>query len=395
MRNGLMRNERWTPLRKLLQTLRTSLLAVAGRSRFARAIVAVPCRWFGVALGSDEGALLLTSRGRTIRLQPKHLPFAPAIARRFDEYYRARPLLEAERGPVADYSLPDDLLTMRRAGQAGVTVTYAEGVLRLQKDRRVMLLQPKHFIYVADMAEKFNLYFSPVVPTEQDGLLVVDYSRPGLLQTYRSSGLQFEMASFPEEEEAIEEYFRWYRPQPGDTVFDMGAHCGISTCLLAEMVGPEGRVIAFEPDPLSYGLLVRNLERHGQRNVTALNIALSGKTGRAAFNSEGTIGSGLTSLMERDSVGRTVEVETVTMAEAFARWGRPAFCKMDIEGAELEVLASSEDVLVAQKTHLALDTNHFVDGVLTSDAVERMLRNYGYETASESNPLRTTWARPR
>ena len=258
-----------------------------------------------------------------------------------------------------------------------------------------MLLQPRHFPYIADMAEKFDLYFSPVEPTERDGLLVVNYSRPGILQTYRNSGLQFEMASFPEEEEAIEEYFRWYRPKPGDTVFDMGAHCGISTCTLARLVGPQGRVVAFEPDPLNYSLLLRNLERHGHTNVTPLNIAVARESGTARFNCEGTIGSGLVSLLERDSVGTAIDVQTVTLAEAFARWGRPSFCKIDIEGAELEVLASAKEVLRAQPTPMALDTNHYVNGVLTSAAVERMLKSYGYDTASECNPLATTWARPR
>jgi len=57
------------------------------------------------------------------------------------------------------------------------------------------------------------------------------------VQRYAKSGLEFEMASFPEEEDAIEEYFRWYRPKSGDLVFDMGAHCGVSTYWLSKLVG--------------------------------------------------------------------------------------------------------------------------------------------------------------
>jgi hypothetical protein len=56
------------------------------------------------------------------------------------------------------------------------------------------------------MAERFELYFDPLVPRKQDGLMILDYSRPGTVQRYAKSGLDFEMASFPEEEEAIEEY---------------------------------------------------------------------------------------------------------------------------------------------------------------------------------------------
>lgn len=380
---------------KVLRSVRTFLLTTVGRSGLARLIVGRRCQRYGVALAFREGALLLTSKDRLIRIHPKHLPFAPGIARRFDAYFSARPPTESDPLATADYSSPPDLLTLRRVEGAGVSLRYTDGVFWLQKNDCVMLLQRRHFIYAADMAERFDLYFSSVVPFERDGLLLVDYSRPGLLQTYRRSGLQFQLASFPEEEEAIEGYLRWYRPKPGDTVFDLGAHCGVSTCMLAEMVGPQGRVVAFEPDPLNFGLLVRNLERHGHTNVTALNIAVSSKSGTVQFNCEGTIGSGLVSLMERDSVGSTIDVATVTLAEAFERWGTPAFCKMDIEGAEIEVLASSKEVLIVHQTHLALDTNHFVNGVLTSSAVEHMLRTYGYDTATESKPLATTWASPK
>lgn len=380
---------------RVLRGIRTFILTIVGRSRLAQSIVASRCRSFGVELAFSEKTLLLTSRGRSIRLHPKHLPFAPGIACRFDAYYLSRPQTDGDSLPVVDYSSPHDLLVMRRVERAGASLRYAEGVFRLQKDRRVMLLQRRHFIYVADLAENFDVYYSSVVPFERDGLLLVDYSRPGLLQTYRSSGLQFEMASFPEEDVAFEEYFHWYRPKLGDTVFDLGAHCGVSTCLLAGLVGPQGRVIAFEPDPLNYSLLLRNLERHGHTNVTALNIAVSSSNGTAPFNCEGTVGSGLASVIKRDTVGSTVDVETVTLAEAFVRWGQPVFCKIDIEGSEIEVLASSKETLSAHKIHLALDTNHFVEGVLTSRAVERMLRSYGYETASERNPFATTWARPK
>lgn len=74
----------------------------------------------------------------------------------------------------------------------------------------------------------------------------------------------------------------------------------------------------------------------------------------------------------------------------------PAFCKIDIEGAEVEVVASSAELLKKHKVNFALDTNHpKADGAMTSGEVETMFRSYGYEAASEANPLLTTWARPR
>jgi FkbM family methyltransferase len=224
---------------------------------------------------------------------------------------------------------------------------------------------------------------------------VLDFSRPGVLQTYRSSGLQFEMASFPEEEDAIEEYFRCYRPKAGDVVFDVGAHCGVSTYWFSKMVGDQGRVVCFEPDPVNYALLLRNIERHGLKNVQVEQVAIAGERGELAFSAEGTIGSMLASLLARESAGNVVTVQAWTLADAFEKYGVPQFCKIDIEGAEIEVIRTSERVLRGSRTHLVLDTSHKkADGSPTGPEVDAMLRGYGYGVISEANPLLTTWAEP-
>src|SRR6202042_2922122 len=90
-------------------------------------------------------------------------------------------------------------LIARKCRQFGVQLTQQNSYLALTKGHREMRLATRHFVYAPDMAERFDIYFSPLVPTEVDGRLVLDYSRPGILQTYVSSGLQFELASFPEE----------------------------------------------------------------------------------------------------------------------------------------------------------------------------------------------------
>lgn len=129
--------------------------------------------------------------------------------------------------------------------------------------------------------------------------------------------------------------------------------------------------------------------------MVAESLAIAGQAGELAFNAEGTIGSSLVSLLKRDSVGTTMTVKAITLADAFRRWGVPAFCKIDIEGAEVEVLANSAELLRHHKTHFALDTNHPKDnGEMTNGEVEAMFRSYGYEAESEANPLLTTWARP-
>ncbi|MEM6996443.1 MAG: FkbM family methyltransferase, partial [Myxococcota bacterium] len=63
------------------------------------------------------------------------------------------------------------------------------------------------------------------------------------------------------------------RLEPGDTFVDVGANLGYYTVLAAKKVGPSGRVFAFEPDPESFALLKRNVDRNGLTNITAENKA--------------------------------------------------------------------------------------------------------------------------
>ncbi len=89
-------------------------------------------------------------------------------------------------------------------------------------------------------------------------------------------------------------------------------------------------------------------------------------------------------------------VETVTLADSFAQWGVPALCKIDIEGAEIEVIGAASQLLKNCKTQFALDTDHFVKGALTNSKIEELFADSGYEAESaEVEGMMSTWARPK
>ena len=68
---------------------------------------------------------------------------------------------------------------------------------------------------------------------------------------------------------------------------------------------------------------------------------------------------------------------------------------MDIEGAEVEVLAAGRDAVRAHRIQFALDTNHIVKGPSTDKPVEKIFKECGYkvETAKAMH-LVTTFAAP-
>ncbi len=287
-------------------------------------------------------------------------------------------------------------ILLRRACRPA-SLKFTAQHIEVRRDHRVIRIAAKHFPYALDMASLFDSYFSQVVPEKIGPDLVVDYSGPRL-QTY-PNGVQFEIASMPEEAETIESYFYWYKPSPGDTIFDIGAYCGVSTYHFAKTV-PNGKVIAFEPDSISYDLLVRNIERHGLTNVIAVNAALGASSGALTFASEGTMGSQLTHISSRVTVGNVRTVKVMAFEEICQTYGLPDFVKVDIEGAEIEMVAAAQSFLRLHRILFALDTAHWIEGAmaggeLTAHTIENLFQECGYETRSSPEfGCMTTWARP-
>ena len=287
------------------------------------------------------------------------------------------------------------LVIVAACRQQGARLSVSDGAIEVSKDRRVIRVALDHFVHAPMLARHFDLYFSQVVPERTETCEVIDYSRPKL-HRYAGSGLEFELSSFPEEQSAIDDYFRWYRPKLGDVIFDVGAYCGVSTYHFSKLVGTSGKVFAFEPDPTNYPILLRNLERHRLENATALNLAIAGSSGVLKFNSEGTTGSGLSRAMTRISLSGVTDVNAITLEQACTQFAFPTFAKVDVEGAEIEIIESSRQFLHSHPMQLVLDTSHRVDGKLTVRAVERLFAECKYETfSSDECGYMTTWARAR
>ena len=140
--------------------------------------------------------------------------------------------------------------------------------------------------------------------------------------------------------------------RPGDAVFDVGAHVGYYTLLASVLVGPAGRVFAFEPD----GENLRDLKKHARinrcRNVSVIEAAAGKVTGSALF--QPGPGSGRGQLAAEG----TVEVPIVRLDEfARERGVVPHLIKIDVEGAELAVLRGARTLLVEEGPGLVLSTH--------------------------------------
>jgi FkbM family methyltransferase len=197
------------------------------------------------------------------------------------------------------------------------------------------------------------------------------------------------------EDDTMDVYTARYRPKIGDLVWDVGAHAGATVYFFAKMVGPTGKVYAFEPDEVSYEYLLKNIEMHGLQNVVAVKAAIAGRTGRASFSMDGTQGAGIEGFSQCTDKNLLREVETLSFVDACKRYGTPNYVKMDVEGAEAEIVDSALLFIRQQAIHFAIESDHRVDGDFTTKPLCRMFSHIGYASSSSTEyGMQFTWAEP-
>lgn len=159
----------------------------------------------------------------------------------------------------------------------------------------------------------------------------------------------------------------------GDVVFDIGGNEGVHAGKFAEIVGPSGRVLIFEP----IAHLARQLQsRHApnRRFVEIYEVALSNFRGRSEFVLAGGVlsESGLKQRQYSNPAlvePMLIQVDVACLDDFTSRFGRLDYMKLDIEGGELDCLAGGEDAL------------HRLRPVLSVEYGAESYRAYGHERA--------------
>ncbi|HTL17156.1 MAG TPA: FkbM family methyltransferase [Patescibacteria group bacterium] len=138
----------------------------------------------------------------------------------------------------------------------------------------------------------------------------------------------------------------WRLAGSGEQVVDVGANIGVMTSMLSRRVGMEGRVVAFEPHPVLYRRLERNVQRWTRPNVLLFNSAVSSQNGHAMLSEhDGFAGNnGIASLSVTNATNTSFGVRTLRLDDALPD-GNWAVLKIDVEGHELEVLNGAETFL--------------------------------------------------
>ena len=189
-----------------------------------------------------------------------------------------------------------------------------------------------------------------------------------------------------------EDLLELFVPNQGDTVIDLGAHAGRYSIISSIKVGNKGKVIAIEPDPQTFLLLKRNLALNKLSNVMTLNCAVYSANQKVKLYVSGN--SFGTSLFHSVIPARGQYVERFTEVQAYTLdyllnsngivAGDIRWIKIDVEGAEYQVLKGSIDTLSnSRDLTILIEIHNFAKETNQYEPIMELLSIYNFKILLE------------
>ncbi len=134
----------------------------------------------------------------------------------------------------------------------------------------------------------------------------------------------------------------------GMVFVDIGAHIGYYTLLTSKLIGTDGFVFAFEPNPDNGILLEKSIKANGFKNIKLTKKALAQKTGKTSLFMSGVSNDSRCYFSGENR--KSIEVETVSLDDFFKGTDQKIdFIKMDVDGFEFSVLRGAEKTISNSK----------------------------------------------
>ncbi len=172
-------------------------------------------------------------------------------------------------------------------------------------------------------------------------------------------------------EKIFHPYFRKYI-RKGSVVLDVGAHLGTHTLFFSKLVGPRGRVHAFEPQSKMYQELLVNMDLNKISNVVAHFVALGNSHGRVSMAHPEIGNEGGTNV----GVGGN-RVELRTLDSFYLK--NVSFLKLDVEGFEPFVLQGARQTLTRNRPVILIELHDTTAKFKKRKAMSmKILRELGY-----------------
>jgi len=164
----------------------------------------------------------------------------------------------------------------------------------------------------------------------------------------------------------------------GDTVADVGANIGYYTILLADKVGKNGKVYAFEPDKINFEILIKNIKANNLENVVAVNAAVGRKIGKIKlYKSKENLGDHkLYETLRPSDTSLDREAVQIIKLDDFVK-EKVNLMKIDTQGWEPEVIEGAKEIIKKNKPIIFLEYSpaSYKEAKLDGQKMMNFLRN--------------------
>jgi FkbM family methyltransferase len=219
----------------------------------------------------------------------------------------------------------------------------------------------------------------PLVARAFEGVADRMRDRDGTIQQGLGKGLRFNtgnsVAGFMlgTSEPGLQDAFSLFL-QPGMTVYDVGANVGFYSVISSRIVGPSGRVVAFEPLDENVRSIRHNADLNGFDRLQVQGLALGKIDGHAQFSLSSNSNWGmLASVGTPDAAAGSRTVRVARLDSLIKEGGLvpPGLMKIDVEGAEADVLEGAEQTLRTARPILFIDLHGTNGAIAESLAAQR------------------------
>jgi FkbM family methyltransferase len=233
--------------------------------------------------------------------------------------------------------------------------------------KRWLMDHPRLLLALLFRIERGGMVISPAGPSGHRFRMRLNWQdhTPYIIGTYE-----------PEFLNALRRYVR-----SGDTCVDVGGNLGYYCLLMSNLVGPKGRVITFEPVEENLAVLKENIAANKIENVELVNTALGAQPGvlsliRSEVGSVSATPSIRGYAVEGAQSSIDVPVNTLDAYLQEKGW-HPAVIKIDVEGAELEVLRGTVNTLRLARPTVLVEVHGWE--AASSAEVRDFFSNVGYQ----------------
>lgn len=173
----------------------------------------------------------------------------------------------------------------------------------------------------------------------------------------------------------------------GRVFYDIGANIGYFSLLAAQVCGADGHVYCFEPVPDNVDRLRDNIANNSIYNYTIIDKAISDTNGTAQL----VLVDGTKSSLNTSISGKTITVKLLTLDEFLKDNRFPQLVKIDVEGAEKNVLNGAKNLLGHPQAPIFIIEIHDQEN---DTFVSDLLSQYGFLTEKLGEDIKRTSSYP-